>query len=67
MKTTKDVWDGMSPEERAKCPFLQYLNKDILNKPWDELPRFAQDHIALMLPLSYHQERKEDKNNENNN
>jgi len=56
MKTTKEVWNSMPPEERAKCPTLKYINKELLQKSWDELPRFVQDHVTLLL-ISY----KEDK------
>ena len=58
MKTTKDIWDSMSPRERRDCPFLQYLNRDILDKSWDELPQSVQDHIILLLPLNYKKENK---------
>jgi len=49
MKTTKDVWDSMSPEERVKYPTLKHLNKELLQKSWDELPQFVKDHIILLL------------------
>ncbi len=49
MKTTKEVWNSMPPEERAKCPTLRYLNRELLQKSWDELPQFTKDHIILLL------------------
>jgi len=47
--TTKELWDSMSPEERANCPTLQHVNRELLQKSWDELPRFVRDHIILLL------------------
>ena len=60
MKTTKDMWDSMSPEEREKCPLLEYVNKELLQKPWEELPRDAQEHFIILL-LGYKGEQKGDK------
>jgi len=49
MKTTKEVWNSTPPEERAKCPTLKHVNKELLQKSWDELPQFAKDHFILLL------------------
>ena len=47
--STKEIWDSMSPEERACDGRLQYLAEWILLSDFDSLDESTQGYLILLL------------------
>jgi len=59
MKSIKEIWDSMSPEERVCVPAWENLSERILLASWDELDDSAKDAIILLCPKRLRDARKE--------
>lgn len=45
----KELWDNMSPEERALNPILEHLSEKILLSDWNGLPEYVRNHLIILL------------------
>jgi len=50
MKSIKEIWNSMSPEERICIPAWENLSEKILFASWDELDDDTKATIILLCP-----------------